>query len=295
MHNKDGASGALPVPVSRWPEAGELSRRAEDNESAVAVAWRPDGEVALIAAAEAGEMLFAEREHDRFVVSTTRLIDPTDLHPRDVGRQSAGPARNALEALRCAMFSDSEHPWSQRMTRSGMTLSVAATRLAERAESPGVVAGAALTSDLTVGETVHLPTRMLAVRSGVAPGWRGNLWVYASLNDLATGLRRGAKGSAATRAAVDLVSETGWLEDHRGWHFGATVEAREPGCRARHVNWAELHRRADSIPATTSEQAVLKIAASPCRRRSSRSRRRAGCPDTARPCFGAPSPPASDA
>jgi hypothetical protein len=258
----DGAVGDLPVPISRWPEAGELSRQAEDKKSAVAVLWRPDAEVALIAATEAGAMLFAERQHDRFVVSTTRLIDPTDPHPRDVARQSAGPARNALDALCCAMFSDSQHPWSHRITRSGMTLSAAATRLAEQAEAPGVVDGAALTSDLTVGETVHQPSRTLAVRSGVAPGWRTNLWVYASLNDLAAGLRRGAKGRAATRAAVDLVSETGWLEGHRGWHFGGAVEAREPGSRARYVNWARLHLRADSIPATASEQAVLKIAAS---------------------------------
>jgi|ThiBio_1000_plan_1041568.scaffolds.fasta_scaffold02828_3 hypothetical protein len=262
MHSSTGPGGDLPVPISRWPRAGEMSHHEEDTESALTVRWSPNAEVALVAAAEAGQMLLAERKQDRFVVSTTRVMDLTDPDPADVERQSAGPARNALDALRCAMFSDSAHPWRHRMTRSGMTMSAAAMRLVEKAESPGVMNGAALTSDLTVGETVHLPSRVTALHAGAAPGWRSNLWVHATLNDLAAGLRRGAKGSAATRAAVGLVSETGWLHGHRGWHFGGAVQAREPGRRARYVDWVGLHRRADSIPATPSEQAVLKIAAS---------------------------------
>jgi len=116
MDSNDDAAVDRPVPISRWPEVGELSRRAEDTTSGVALAWSPDAEVALIAAAEAGQTLFAEQVGGRFVVSTTRLIEPTDPQPGDIERQGAGPARNALDALCCAILIDSEHPWSQRVT-----------------------------------------------------------------------------------------------------------------------------------------------------------------------------------
>lgn len=126
---------------------------------------------------------------------------------------------------------------------------------------PGATNGAAITSDLTVGETVDPAARVEQARRGVHGGWRTNLWVSAALHELETGLRWGARESAPQRAAVELIIETGWLYGLRGWYLGTMVNARTPGERERHIDWSAVLGRVDALPATASEKAVLRIAA----------------------------------
>jgi len=126
---------------------------------------------------------------------------------------------------------------------------------------PGARHGAALTADLTVGDVVDPAVRVEQTRHGLQGGWRTNLWVSAALSELETGLRRGARTSAPARAAVELVIETGWLNGMRGWHLGSMVVARKPHQRERHIDWSAVLDRVDSLPASGSEKAVLRIAA----------------------------------
>lgn len=126
---------------------------------------------------------------------------------------------------------------------------------------PGMKDGAALTSDLTIGERINVADRVHQVQTGAPAGIRTNLAISAIIDELERGLRKAAT-TRAQRAAVTLIRSTGWLHQAQGWHLGTFVQARDPDNDERHLNWTTAAEQADQFADNPSKAAVLRIAAS---------------------------------
>ncbi|GAB3868632.1 hypothetical protein GCM10028801_44910 [Nocardioides maradonensis] len=127
---------------------------------------------------------------------------------------------------------------------------------------PGARWGAALTSDLTVGQQIAVKDHIRQARAGLKPGLRSNLWASVQIYELEAGLKLGARGDRALRAAIDLIRDTGWLRGERGFVLGGYVMAREPDSRARAIDWQQVAGHVDRMPGTESAKAALRVAVS---------------------------------